>query len=172
MKNYHAQAKALRQQVAELDELIGHPIYCSKPGDEPKADRLWQEHVELLKLVYPNPDSRDHIQVTILDMYRDDALVLVTSFVDMNAYHQAYDLLGWDYDLVSAQIDICECCDEHYLLKNRVEDQEGRGFCKRGCFLEEQFERRYEADDREYEQFHDYVFPIEALSRREIPSWV
>ncbi len=169
MKDYHAQAKALRQQVTELDELIGHPTYSSYADNN--ADRLWEEHVGLLKLIYPQPDGQDHIQVTILDMYRDDALVLYTSFADINGYQHAYDQLGWDYDLVSSQIGICEYCNEQYLIKDAFCDSDGRCFCKRGCFLEEQFERRYEADEQEYEQFHDYVFVVGDLHRREIPSW-
>ena len=95
MNDYHspkkigAQAMALRQQVAELDELVHHPIYENEEGDEQKGDRLWQQHVELLRKVYPKPDPRDHIQVTLQDIYRGDAVVLSTSFANMYEYNTA-----------------------------------------------------------------------------------
>lgn len=172
MKDYYAQAKALREQVAELDEIINHPIIESNPGDQEKADKLWQEHVELMKLVYPEPNAQDHIQVAILDMYRNDALVLYTSFADISRYHEAYDLLGWDYDLVSEQVGICECCDSHYKVSDGSLDSDGRGFCKRSCLLEDQYQRRTEMDQYEHDELYDYVFPVGDVHHREIPHWV
>ena len=168
-----AQAMALRQQVAELDELVHHPIYRD---DEPEkhqkeADRLWLEHVELLKQVYPKPDSRDHIQVTLRDIYRDDAIVLSTSFANMNEYNKAYAKLGWDYELVSSEVGICECCDEYYLVKDGCQDKEGRGFCKLGCLEEDEFERQIEADEQEIDLAYDLMFPIGDIYDRDVPQW-
>ncbi len=77
-KKIGAQAQALRQQVAELDELVHHPIYRD---DEPEkhqqeADRLWLEHVELLKQVYPKPDPQysmiSYFQTLPIHHYRED----------------------------------------------------------------------------------------------------
>lgn len=174
MNDYHsqkkigAQAMALRQQVAELDGLINHPIYESEPDDEQKADRLWREHVELLRKVYPKPDPQDYIQVTILDKYRDDALVLVTSFASMSEYNKANEQLGWDYELDSKQIGQCEWCDEYYLVKDGCQDGNGRGFCKRGCLEEDEFERRIEVDEQEYDLFYDYYFPDGDIHDRDV----
>lgn len=171
MNDYHKQAQALRQQVAELDELLHHPIYENEEGDEQKADRLWQEHVELLKRLYPKPDPRDHIQVTIRDTYRDDAFVLNTSFASMSEYNKAYDQLGWDYELDSEQIGQCEWCDEYYLVKDGCQDSSGRGFCKQGCLEEDQFERQIEVDEQEYDLFYDYYFPDGDIHDRERQNW-
>ena len=168
MNDYHKQAMALRQQVAELDELVHHPIYYRSEGDEQKANQLWEQHVELLRKVYPKPDPRDHIQVTLRDIYRDDAVVLTTSFANMNEYNKAYDQLGWDYELVSPEVGICECCDEYYLVKDGCQDKDGRGFCKRGCLEEDQFERQIEADEQEYDLFYDYCFPDGDIHDRDV----
>ena len=171
MNDYFQQAMAKAREFAELDSLIDHPIYESEPGDEQKADKLWQEHVELLRKVYPKPNPRDHIQVTVLDKYRDDALVLVTSFSDMKQYNEVAEQLGWDYELESEQVGICELCSEQYLVKDGCQDKEGRGFCKQGCLEEDQFERQMPVDEQEYDLFYDYYFPDGDPYDRERPNW-
>ena len=171
MNDFYKQAQVLRQQVAELDELVHHPIYENEEGDEQKADRLWQRHVELLRKIYPKPDPQDHIQVTILDMYRDDAVVLTTSFANTHCYNKAYDQLGWDYELASEQVDQCEWCDEYYLVKDKYQDKEGRGFCKQGCLEEYQFERQMPVDEQKYDLFYDYYFPDGDIYDRDKPQW-
>ena len=171
MNDYFEQAMVKAREFVELDGLIDHPIYESEPGDEQKADRLWQEHVELLRKVYLKPDPQDHIQVTILDKYRDDAFVLNTSFSDMKSYNKAAEQLGWDYELESEQVGICELCSEQYLVKEGCQDRDGRGFCKQGCLEEDEFERQMPTDDGEYDLFYDYYFPDGDIYDRERPNW-
>ena len=96
MKNYYEQAKALREQVAELDELIHNCREDEPEKYEQEADQLWSQHCKLLKKVYPSPNPQDKIQVKLGDYYRDNALVLATSFTDLRQYKEAYDQLGWD----------------------------------------------------------------------------
>lgn len=169
MNNYFQQAIAKAKEAAELYERTEHPIYESEPGDQQKADRLWREHVELLGKVYPKPDPRDQIQVTILDKYRDDALVLTTSFSNMKQYRQADKQLGWDYELESEQVGYCELCSEQYLVKEGCRDQEGLQ-TEQGCLEEDQFERQMPVDGGEYDLFYDYHFP-DGDPYRGQPQW-
>ena len=171
MNDYYSRATALRQQVAEIDDNYFNPMLEYDYSDTELANKLWLEHVELLKLVYPKPDPQEHIQVTILDTYYDDAVVLTTSFADINQYNRAYTRLCWDYELVSSEVGVCECCDEHYLVKDGCQDKDGRGFCKQGCLEEDQFERQMPTDDGEHDLFYDYYFPDGDPYDRKRPSW-
>ena len=171
MKNYYKQAKALREKVAQLDELATNPRYSHDESDVLAANELWCEHVRLLKKVYPKPNPRDHIQVTVLDMYRDDAFVITTSFSNLAEFNKANNQLTWDYDLVSEQVGQCECCDEYYLIKDGCEDKEGRGFCKPGCRDEDEFETRFDADQPPDDEWYDYYFPDGDPHDREKPWW-
>ncbi len=122
----------------------------SPPLVKLEMDRLRAKHVQQLSK-YPKPNPHHHIQVTMLDMYRDNAFVLATSFADLSGYDKAVEVLGWDYDLVSEQVDICCNCGDYYLVIEKVSDQEG--FCQRECFLENKFSRRMAAEALEYDRF-------------------
>lgn len=55
MTDYYAQAKALREQVAQLDEQATDARYIPRSSDFSDANELWCEHVRLFFRPTPNP---------------------------------------------------------------------------------------------------------------------
>ena len=122
-----------------------------------KGEKLWKEHVELLKQLYPKPNLQDEIQVSMFDIYPKFRLVLETSFPDFDSYSCACNELGWPYSLESEQIAICQYCDAYYYQPDGVreedtdDEQAGTGFCKQECLEYYQIKRQEEVDQLEYD---------------------
>ena len=86
-------------------------------------------------------------------MYHDSAVVLTTSFADIDSYTKVYQELDWHYAFESEQVGICDYCDADYVKKDgvREEDSEGLdvGFCSQLCLEYDQIKRQEEADQLE-----------------------
>lgn len=91
----------------------------------------------------------------MIDMYHDCAIVLSTSFADLDAYNRAYQELDWHYVLESEQIATCDYCDVDYIVDEGLQeyDWEGLeiGFCSQICLEYQQIKRQEEADQLEYD---------------------
>lgn len=157
MNNYYKEAMKKRVKAEEIAEEAAGIYECS-PDEatqyEDEAEQVWEEHVELLKEIYPSSNPEHAIQATIRDYYfslhslgEEIPVVCQTSFETIRQYVEAVKKLA-DYDLDSEQVGQCEMCDKYYLAENGY-TANFRGFCSKECLNEDELLRQIEAENWE-----------------------
>ena len=139
------------------EELRDQAISLVREGDDKQGDiyldlamKRWEEHAQLLQVVYPSPQPKHPIQVTFFDRHwvhneGQEMKVLETSFETLSEYIKAQKTLWDDYDLESPSVGQCEMCNKYYLAKDG--HTTGRqGFCSQECLEEDEHLRQIEGE--------------------------
>ncbi len=161
-EGYHTSAKSLRSQADKLRQ---------------EADGIFQQHVELLRKVYPEPNPSHKIQVLINYNSGSSENLFSTSFPGISEYKQARQQLGWPYGLCTEQVEVCEQCDEFYMANEGVkyyDEGEGisLGFCTKMCLENYKIEQVEEAEHLEFmmENFPDQYERVDGEVKPKAPS--